>query len=292
MQPALLGLLFCVLVAALGLAWRWFQRNRGRLAERTQLLWRRFVRTAALRRIRRRYPRLWRFVARRFARGEYLGLHLTIGLAITLLALWLFGAITEDVLTQDPLTRFDVTLLDLLHRHATPAGVAVFTAITRLGSATVMTVLAASGILLLAARQEWIVLGGWAAAFAGAGLLDHWLKVVIHRPRPPYAAAFLHYSSWSFPSGHAMGSLVGYGMLAYVLLVLGPRNRRTQQLIVAATAVVVVTIGVSRLYLGVHYFSDVVGGYAAGLLWLSVCISAVEITRRWRASALRLNPTN
>jgi membrane-associated phospholipid phosphatase len=91
-----------------------------------------------------------------------------------------------------------------------------------------------------------------------------------------------------------MGSLVGYGMLAYVLLLMGLRTRRFQVLIVTGLASLIVAIGISRLYLGVHYFSDVVGGYAAGLLWLSACVSAVELARRWQRhrQVLLLNPTS
>ena len=278
----LLAILFLLVLVAFGLAERWFENHRAALVERTQLIWRRIVRAPALRRVRRRYPRVWRFVARRFARGEYLGLHLTIGLTISLLALWVFGAITEDVLAQDPLTHFDVSLLESLHGHSTPDGMAVFLAISRLGSAVAMSVLALLGALLLITRRDWIVLGGWVAAFAGGGLLDQWLKLVIRRPRPPYAAALLHNPTWSFPSGHAMGALVGYGMLAYVCLILWKESRRMHITIVAAAALVIASIGMSRLYLGVHYFSDVIGGYAAGMLWLSTCISGVEVARRWR----------
>jgi undecaprenyl-diphosphatase len=74
-------------------------------------------------------------------------------------------------------------------------------------------------------------------------------------------------------------------MLAYVLLILWQESRRTQVAIVVAAALMILAIGVSRLYLGVHYFSDVIGGYAAGTLWLSACISGVEVARRWRANA-------
>lgn len=154
-----------------------------------------------------------------------------------------------------------------------------------------MTMLAFAGALLLAGLGEWIVLGGWAAAFAGASLIDHWLKLTIHRPRPVYAAALIHNSSWSFPSGHAMGSLVGYGMLAYVLMLLARGKRDTQRWIAIGAAALILAIGLSRLYLGVHYFSDVVGGYAAGLLLLSACVSVVELGRRWERRALQLHPT-
>ncbi len=284
-QASLAAVMLVALGVGLALGWRWFETNRARLVERTQLGWQRALTTAGLKQLQARYPRAWTFVAARFARGEYLGLHLTIGLAISVAGLWLFGGITEDVIHHDPLTQFDVTLLNWVHARATPAGYAIFDAISLLGSPATISVLALVVGLLLAARRQWILLGGWLAAFAGGGLLAEALKVVIRRPRPPYAAGFLHHYSWSFPSGHAMGSLIGYGMLAYVLTVLWIHRRSAQVSLVLGAALLIGAIGLSRLYLGVHYFSDVVGGYAAGLLWLSACISGLEVARRWRAGA-------
>ena len=284
-QASLAGVLLVALVVGLAFGWRWFATNRDRLVERTQLVWQRVLTTPGLQQLKVRYPRAWTFVAGRFARGEYLGLHLTIGFVISVAGLWLFGGITEDVIHHDPLTQFDVTLLNWVHARATPAGYAIFNAISLLGSPVTMSVLALGVALLLAVRRQWILFGAWLAAFAGGGLLDEGLKLVIRRPRPPYAAAFLHHYSWSFPSGHAMGSLIGYGMLAYVLVVLWIHRRTPQISVVVAAALLIGAIGLSRLYLGVHYFSDVVGGYAAGLLWLSACISGLEVARRWRAGA-------
>ncbi len=261
-QASLAGALLVALIVGLVLGWRWFERNRTRLVTRTE--------------------HLRMFAAARFARGEYLGLHLTIGLAVSLAGLWLFAAVTEDVIHHDPLTQFDVALLDWLHAHATPTGYAVFNTISSLGSAVTLTILALAVGCVLAARREWILLAGWLAAFAGGGLLDVVLKLVIRRPRPPGAAAFLQHFSWSFPSGHAMASLVGYGMLAYVLTLLWIHRRSAQIAVVLGAALLIIAIGFSRLYLGVHYFSDVAGGYAAGVLWLSACISGVDVARRWR----------
>jgi membrane protein DedA with SNARE-associated domain/membrane-associated phospholipid phosphatase len=263
-QASLAGALLVALVVGLALGWRWFERNRTSLVARTQHL-----RT---------------FAAARFARGEYLGLHLTVGLVISIGALWLFSGITEDVIHHDPLTLFDVTLLNWVHVRATPAGYAIAGAISLLGSPVSLTILALGVGLILAARREWILLAGWLAAFAGGGLLDVVLKLVIRRPRPPYAAAFLPHFSWSFPSGHALASLIGYGMLAYVLTLLWIHRRGAEIAVVLCAAVSILAIGLSRLYLGVHYFSDVVGGYAAGVLWLSACISGVEVARRWGAA--------
>jgi membrane protein DedA with SNARE-associated domain/membrane-associated phospholipid phosphatase len=284
-QASLAGVLLVALVVGLALAWRWFQTNRARLVERTERVWQRVLAVPGLQQLQAHYPRAWTFVAARFARGEYLGLHLTIGLATSVAGLWLFGGITEDVIHHDPLTQFDVTLLKWVHQRATPAGYAIANAITLLGSPVTLTILALGVGLLLAARRQWILLGGWLAAFVGGGLLDAVLKLVIRRPRPPFAATFLHHYSWSFPSGHAMGSLIGYGMLAYVVAVLWTPRRSAQVSVVLGLALLIVAIGLSRLYLGVHYFSDVVGGYAAGLLWLSACISGLEVARRWRAGA-------
>ncbi len=282
-QASLAGVLLVALVVGLALGWGWFARNRAHLVERTQLVWQRVLATPGLQQLQARYPRAWTFMVARFARGEYLGLHLTVGFVISVAGLWLFGGITEDVIHHDPLTQFDMALLDWMRAHATPAGYAIFNAITLLGSPVTMSVLAIGVSLLLAARREWILLGGWLAAFAGGGLLDEVLKLVIGRPRPPYAAAFLHHYSWSFPSGHAMGALIGYGMLAYVVAVLWIHRRSAQFSVMLGATVLIGAIGLSRLYLGVHYFSDVVGGYAGGLLWLSACISGVEVARRWRA---------
>ena len=80
-----------------------------------------------------------------------------------------------------------------------------------------MTALELVVALVLLCRRHMLLLGGWVATLVGGGVLDMTLKHIIQRPRPVYASTFLHSTSFSFPSGHAMGSLVGYGILAYLL---------------------------------------------------------------------------
>ena len=273
--------LLILLVGGLVLGSRRFFANRSKLGAQAKHWWRRLLATRTLERIRARYPRTWAFVAARFARGEYLGLHLTVGLAVSLAGLWIFAGVTEDVIHHDPLTEFDLTLLAWLQAHAGPTGKTIFGAITTFGSPLAMILLAGVVAILLAIQRRGLLLEGWLIAFLGGGVLNEALKRAIHRPRPPHSSV-LSGQSWSFPSGHAMGSLIGYGMLAYVIIVLGTKDRRTRVAVILCTAVLVLAIGVSRLYLGVHYFSDVVGGYAAGALWLSACISGLEIARGWR----------
>jgi undecaprenyl-diphosphatase len=133
-------------------------------------------------------------------------------------------------------------------------------------------------------RRNWLVLTAWVAAFGGAGLLTFVLKNIIQRPRPVGAETYLYGMTFSFPSGHALGSLVGYGMLAYVIGSTWVSSARGRVRLAIATAALILAIGISRLYLGVHYFSDVVAGYAVGILWLSVCISGLQVVQRRRLS--------
>src|SRR5215207_1380463 len=132
----------------------------------------------------------------------------------------------------------------------------------------------------LAWGRRWVFLGSWLAAVAGSAVLNRLLKGLFERPRPHFEHPLLVESSFSFPSGHAMESFVVYGMLAY-FAVLAFRTWESRVAVVFGAALLVVLIGFSRMYLGVHYFSDVLAGYAAGGVWLSALVTATEaITRR------------
>jgi undecaprenyl-diphosphatase len=131
--------------------------------------------------------------------------------------------------------------------------------------------------VLLVRRRGWMPLVGWTAAIAGAVLLDAVVKhyfVHAHTVASATRAAEL-----GTPSGQALGALVGYGMLGYFVVLLVP-SRRAAGLVVAGTLAVVLAICFGRLYLGTRYFSDIVSGLAAGGVWLSACITGLEVARR------------
>jgi undecaprenyl-diphosphatase len=257
------------------LAYRWASHNRARLVGWGEAL----LAYPPVARLRRRYDAQLRWLLRRLTPGQYLGLHLTVGLLAAGGSLWLFGGLVEDLLTGDPIVRFDRALDDYLHSHATPHLTAFFLVVTALGSTVAMVLLGVVVAVLLAWRRLWTLLWTWIAAVAGSALIDWLLKGIFQRPRPHFAHPLVVETSYSFPSGHAMESFVAYGMLAY-LAVLWLRRWETRVAVICGAALLVVLIGFSRMYLGVHYFSDVIAGYAAGGVWLSALITGAETMRR------------
>jgi membrane-associated phospholipid phosphatase len=278
-QAGAMAVLLFALLVALPFVAGWMIRHRREILEWAARTLERLGVGRATRGIARRYPRSWAFLGRRFSTVEYLGLHLTIGLLLSLGALWLFASIAEDVVHHDPITRFDMEVANALHSHGSPALLTAATTITLAGSPMVIVPLALVVGAILILRRQWVFLVGWLTALAGGAALDGALKMLFRRPRPVWNDPWAMAHGWSFPSGHAMGSLVGYGMIAYLAIAEWPRWS-VRFAIIGGMSLLVVLIGLTRLYLGVHYFSDVVGGYAAGAVWLASCISACEVARR------------
>ncbi|MCC7451113.1 MAG: phosphatase PAP2 family protein [Anaerolineae bacterium] len=209
-------------------------------------------------------------------RARYaLGLHLATGFLVIMLALYLFGQLASGVLNGTPLVQFDQNLELAVHAWARPAITPLFIVISMLGFQVlwIVVVLVAGWFIQ---HRQWLRLMTWIAGWAGGELLNQLLKQIFARPRPFFADALQTAANYSFPSGHAMFSAVAYGLLAYFML-LQVRRQRTRIAIVAGTVVLVLLIGFSRIYLGVHYFSDVVAGFAFGVAWLSVCITGMDV---------------
>ena len=151
--------------------------------------------------------------------------------------------------------------------------------LTEIGSPEAMaglTVLVALGLLMRRRRLLALV---WLFAMIATAVLNLGLKSAFNRMRPDFRDPIIDERTNSFPSGHSMGAVIAFGLLTYfLLLVLSDRRERVAVVVLAA--VLTVMIGFSRIYLGAHYFSDVIGGFAVGGAWLSVCISSAESARR------------
>src|SRR5881397_2108443 len=141
----------------------------------------------------------------------------TLGLALAIGSLLLLVLLATHVSGQTPLAALDLRLATRLHERATPETTAWWKAVTVAGSTPAITLLGVCVAAVLAFERRFAHLAGWVAAVVGAHVVLTLLKNAIQRPRPVYAAALIDDASWSFPSGHAMESLVAYGMLTYLV---------------------------------------------------------------------------
>ena len=226
-----------------------------------------------------REGRVRHFVAARLSAGSYLGLHLTAGLTLSVMALVLLAKVSDDLLERDDLALLDTRVAAWFASVRTPGGLRFFYLLTQSASPEAVAALGLLAAAVLARRRQWLLLSGLGAAMGGGGLFATGLKLAFHRARPDGAMTYLHRYSWSFPSGHAAGVVFGYGFVAY-LLALRARRARTRVLIVALAVAYALAVATSRLYLGVHYLTDVVGGLATGTAWLAICVSGIEAVRR------------
>ena len=198
-----------------------------------------------------------------------------VGGAVALIAAaWLFGLVAEDVVTGDPLTVVDEILANWLYAHATPAATLAMFVATELGGPTVVTAVTLATAFVLGWRRRWPWLLTLILVVPGGALLNELIKVAFHRARPKFDLPILDVRGYAFPSGHTMIATLLYGLLA-VLLVRTLRSRRGRMLVVWAASAVVMLVGISRMYLGAHYLSDILAAIAAGVAWLVLCVIAV-----------------
>jgi undecaprenyl-diphosphatase len=202
------------------------------------------------------------------------------GLLISAGCSCLFVAIAVGVLAGGPLSRFDRWVADALHAHASEAP-GLTEAVRVVGAPGSMVALALVGALVamaLLAQRRWSAFATWLVAVLGGEALNLLFKDLFARPRPRFERPLVVETSYSFPSGQAMESLVVYGMLAYfAVLILSGSGKRVA--VAVGAAVLVVLIGFGRAYLGAHYLSDVVGGFVAGGAWLGAVIAGWEAMR-------------
>ncbi|MDA8364435.1 MAG: HAD-IC family P-type ATPase [Gammaproteobacteria bacterium] len=185
---------------------------------------------------------------------------------------WLFFGVLEDIISHDPLVNVDVYAYHLLQSLRMPALDSMMIAFTELGDAQVLLPVILVALAWFLIHRLWLTAGYWLVAIGGAEVLAKVLKVVLHRPRPGLFHGGIE--QFSFPSGHATMSVVVYGFLAFLLC------RRTspglRKAVISVSAALVTLIALSRLYLGVHWLSDVLGSLAFGVAWIAALAIAYE----------------
>jgi len=204
---------------------------------------------------------------------------LTVSFAIIVGAAALFAAIAAEIGAGETLGRLDQAFADGIASAVPISVVRTFALVTHLGDAWVLAVWCVLGATALTIRRRYALAIGFTLAIVGNGLLNTIIKHIFERARPVHDVSIATATGWSFPSGHSSGSLVTYGIIAYVLVRVLPDGWRLP-VIVAATLIAITTAS-SRVFLRVHFASDVLAGIALGTVWLVACILSIELARRY-----------
>ena len=205
---------------------------------------------------------------------------LVAGFGLLVACLFLFGTVAEGI-RDNEVFLLDTVATPVLHNLASPGLDMVMNGATTVGSIAVIPVLFAVAILALCLKRRFGAALFLAIASGGALLLNGLMKLFFERPRPvlPWAHVLPDYS---FPSGHTMNSVAFY--LAIAVIVWSIAGRRWGTLAMVGSILLCTLIGISRIYLGFHYFTDVVGGALAGISWLLVTYAAFQrgpLERLW-----------
>jgi len=211
---------------------------------------------------------------------RWTALYIAASLGISVLMLTAFVTLAWETLFRNVMGVFDNTFIWLIRYFASPGVDKVMILITDVGFGVSYIVIVIISFLLLTYYRRWREIAGLAICLTGGAVLNFWLKYLFHRSRPDLLRV-VEETGYSFPSGHVIASMCFYGMMAFLIMrtISSWRGRLT---VMTLTVILNVAIGISRIYLGVHYPTDVVAGYAAGSMWLAFCISLLMWWERER----------
>lgn len=222
------------------------------------------------------------FFRARLASESYLGLHLTLGLVTLLIAVLVFSRIAEAVFAADKIMALDLQLASWFHAHATPLFTAFFLLVSNLHGTVGILGLTSLLVLYLIKKRAW----DWAVRVlltVPLGMLFNvLLKNIFQRARPSFEHPLVTLTTYSFPSGHTAGSTLLYGVLGAYLLCHCSGWRRVW--VVGLAVGMVVLVGLSRIYLGAHYLSDVAAAIASSIGWLAIGLTSVTTWRKRRTT--------
>ena len=193
-------------------------------------------------------------------------------LSISFILAWLF----QEVLEKEAFG-FDSALLYWIHGYANPSLDGVMLTVTQLADASVVVFIVAVTLGILWWYNHRSEAKIFAIACLGAFILNTGMKLVFAKPRPQIIPSLIPETSFSFPSGHALGGFVMYGFLAYLLSAHFPKFSK---LIYTLAVFAIAAIGLSRIYIGVHWPTDIIAGYGVGYIWLMLCIIMLKLQTR------------
>ena len=222
----------------------------------------------------------------RLSPKKTLGLHVTIGVLVIVLGSWAFSEIAEDLGPSTQQVILDQHVAQWFNARAHPELTRIMRGISWLGSVAALTIISTCCAIYFVTRRAWNRFVALAVTMLGGGLLNIALKHFFERQRPVFENPLVTLSTFSFPSGHAMGSTLLYGLLALIALRF-VRQMWLRVAICAAAILFITLIGFTRIYLGAHYLTDVLAAFAIGSAWLAFAWTTAETFRKRRRNAAR-----
>ncbi|HSJ63728.1 MAG TPA: phosphatase PAP2 family protein [Gemmatimonadaceae bacterium] len=215
----------------------------------------------------------------RYAHSFYtaLGIYIVLGLGITVAAIWGFAELAEFV-QEGGTETFDLAAMQWMEANRIAFLDRFLLDVTALGTGLVVLILVGVAALFLALTEHRYSALLLIVATAGGQLLNTVLKLFYDRPRPSNVEHLTHTMSTSFPSGHAMSAVIVYGTVAYLAARL-QKKAWERWLTMTLAIVIIIAIAASRVYLGVHYPSDVLAGTIIGAAWAAFCMAGLEAVR-------------
>lgn len=207
-----------------------------------------------------------------------------VGIVVLLVTSVLFAFIAVSVASKDPILQRDLQVLVWLHTHGSPAFAAFLLAISSMHNLIGVGFFTLLLAFVLARRQKWYWVASLAIAMIGGMLLNLFLKEMFHRDRPAWDDPLVSLSSYSFPSGHTAGATLFYGFLA-LYVISHVKELPWRVLVVVAAVAMVALVAFSRMYLGVHYPSDVLAAMSASTAWLVITLGGVRLYLKKRQAA-------
>src|ERR1035437_7244754 len=207
------------------------------------------------------------FIENRFKRKVFTGLPLTIFIIVFLILLATFIGITDAIVNSAPIVKLDNSFAHFLYLYRTPSLAKIFYFITNFAGALTIVILSLLSIVYLYFKKEVAYLYALILTLIGTEGSVFLIKIFINRARPGMDIAYYLEGSKSFPSGHSAAAMALFGFVTYYLIHhIAGRDKKF--IIIILGTILISLIGFSRLYLGVHYLSDVIGGLLLGGLWL------------------------
>lgn len=229
----------------------------------------------------KKYPKTFNFLKKRLTPNETFGLYLTVGVIVTGIFVYFFLSIVIGLFTQDILVMSDLRILNIARTFWSPGLNKFMFFVTTLGSGEVIFVGTFALSIFFYLLGRWRYLVSLVASVLLGEVFVRILKYSIERGRPPLSISLVEANGYSFPSGHAFMAAIFYGLVAY-FVVRSAKRKLHKIFAILFFLILIGFIGYSRIYLGAHWPTDVLAGFASGAAWIAVFITALEMRRKYK----------